>query len=65
MRAKAHPSRSSQDFAGSRLTFSGDPTLREALADPVVQAMMKADRVEMRHLRALLNPIVAQLAERR
>jgi len=65
MRAKAHPSRSPQDFADSRLTFSGDPTLREALADPVVQAMMKADRVEMRHLRALLNPIVAQLAERR
>jgi hypothetical protein len=64
MGAKPHLSGRSQDFADSRLTFSGDPTLKEALADPVVHAMMKADRVERRHLKAMLNVIVAQLAKR-
>ncbi len=64
MGAKPHLSGRSQDLADSRLTFSGDPTLKEALADPVVQAMMKADRVERRHLKAMLNVIVAQLAKR-
>ena len=34
--------------------FSGEPSLLEILADPVVQAMMSVDRVTAREVRRLM-----------
>src|SRR5262245_35837457 len=42
-----------------------EPTLREALADPIVQAVMLADGVDPRELEAMLTRVVAQLPARR
>jgi hypothetical protein len=46
----------------SRVRSSGDPTIAEALSDPIVKAVMEADRVDRRHLEAMLTVIVTQLA---
>jgi len=36
----------------------------EALADPIVQAMMAADRVDLHRVEALLRRVAGRLAER-
>jgi hypothetical protein len=43
--------------------FAGEPTLDETLADPVVQAVMKRDEVDLDCLRRLLEDIGGRLGE--
>lgn len=41
-----------------------EPTLKEALADPVIRAVMDADGVDPRELERRLNEIAASLRQR-
>ena len=43
-----------------RRWLKGEPTLREALEDPVIQLIMRRDRVDPDHLEALLREVVAR-----
>jgi hypothetical protein len=43
--------------------FAGEPTLDETLSDPVVQAMMKRDEVDLDDLRRFLAEIGGRLGE--
>jgi len=43
-----------------RLVQFREPTLSEALADPIVQAVMQADGVDARELEAMLMAVIAQ-----
>jgi hypothetical protein len=38
----------------------GEPTLEEMLADPIVQAVMRADAVEEQEIEALLDQVAKQ-----
>jgi hypothetical protein len=44
-----------------RRWLTGEPTLREVLADPVIQLMMRRDRVDPDDLWALLRGVGARL----
>lgn len=39
----------------------GEPTLREVLDDPVIQLMMRRDRVDIDHLHAILREVGTRL----
>jgi hypothetical protein len=43
--------------------FAGEPTLDEALSDPVVQAIMKRDEVDLDGLRRFLEDMGGRLGE--
>jgi hypothetical protein len=43
-----------------RRWLKGEPTLSETLEDPVIQMMMRRDRVDPDRLRALLDDVVAR-----
>jgi len=43
-----------------RRWLKGEPTLSETLEDPVIQMMMRRDRVDPDHLRALLDDVFAR-----
>jgi hypothetical protein len=43
--------------------FAGEPTLDETLSDPVVQAVMKRDDVDLDCLRKFLEDIGGRLGE--
>jgi hypothetical protein len=47
------------------MSFSRAPTIDELLADGLVQAVMRADHVEPRQLKTLLNDIAGRIARRR
>ncbi len=44
-----------------RRWLKGEPTLEEALADPVIQLIMRRDRVDPDHLQALLRAVGTRL----
>ena len=44
-----------------RRWLTGEPTLREMLADPVIQSVMRRDRVDPDDLQALLRGVIARL----
>ncbi|HEX9463676.1 MAG TPA: hypothetical protein VGB82_13850 [Alphaproteobacteria bacterium] len=44
------------------MPFDGEPSLEEALADPVVTAMMRADRVDPQSLKTTLMDLAQRLA---
>lgn len=44
-----------------RRWLTGEPTLREMLADPVIQLVMRRDRVDPDNLQALLRDISMRL----
>jgi len=44
-----------------RRWLTGEPTLREVLADPVIQTLMRRDRVDPDNLQALLRDVIARL----
>jgi hypothetical protein len=44
-----------------RRWLTGEPTLSEVLADPVIQLMMRRDRVDPDNLQALLRGVSARL----
>ena len=41
-----------------RRWLTGEPTLREMLADPVIQTLMRRDRVDPDNLQALLREVI-------
>jgi hypothetical protein len=43
--------------------FAGEPTLDETLSDPVVQAVMKRDDVDLDELRKFLGQVGGRLGE--
>ncbi|HXP73705.1 MAG TPA: hypothetical protein VN823_06120 [Stellaceae bacterium] len=43
-----------------RRWLTGEPELRDILADPVIQLMMRRDRVNPDHLRAFLHDVRAR-----
>jgi len=43
--------------------FAGEPTLDETLSDPVVQAVMKRDDVDLDELRKFLEQVGGRLGE--
>jgi hypothetical protein len=43
--------------------FAGEPTLDETLSDPVVQAVMKRDEVDLDDLRRLLEVMGGRLGD--
>ena len=47
------------------MTLSQVPTVDELLADGLVQAVMRADRVEPAELRTLLSGVAGRIARRR
>jgi hypothetical protein len=57
--------RSPRVFHQDRMVQLREPTLREALADPIVQAMMQADGVDSRELEAMLMRVVQSSARPR
>jgi hypothetical protein len=44
--------------------LAGEPTLDETLSDPVVQAVMKRDEVDLDDLRRFLEDIGGRLGEK-
>jgi len=46
------------------MTCSSDPTLREALSDPLIRTVMAADRVDPQRLEAQLKGIASAIAHR-
>lgn len=44
------------------MLFDGEPSLAEALADPIVMAMMRADRVDPRRLETTLMDLARRVA---
>jgi hypothetical protein len=44
--------------------FHDDPTLEELLGDPITQAVMTADRVDPRELKAMLASIARAIGRR-
>jgi hypothetical protein len=46
------------------MTCFSDPTLREALADPLIRTIMAADRVDPQRLEAQLKGMASTIARR-
>ncbi len=44
-----------------RRWLTGEPTLREVLEEPVIQLMMRRDRVDPDHLHAVLRDVGTRL----